>query len=89
MGCHDFQGYVAAVAQLVLVLPHSHAQERVFSMVRRNKTALGPNVKLDGTLQNILTVKLANPETCHQYEPKYVLDAAKKLCSFYNRAQTK
>ena len=47
------------VAKLVLVLPHSNAKEqRLFSMV---KTAFRPNLKLDGTLSSILTVKLANP----------------------------
>ena len=52
------------VAQLVLVLPHSNAQEeRVFSLVTKNKTMFRPNLKLDGTLSSILTVKLANPET--------------------------
>ncbi len=82
---------LGAVAEIVLVLPHSNAQEeRVFSMMRKNKTAFRPNLKLDGTLQNIITVKLANPEPCHEYEPeKSVLDAAKKSCSLYNRAHTK
>ena len=35
------------VAKLVLVLPHSNAEEeRLFSMVRKNKTAFRPNLKL-------------------------------------------
>ena len=38
------------VAKLVLVLPPSNAEERLFIMVRKNKTAFRPNLKLDGTL---------------------------------------
>ena len=39
------------VAKLVLVLPHSNVEEgRLFSMVRKNKAAFRPNLKLDGTL---------------------------------------
>lgn len=69
------------VAKLVLVLPHSNAEEeRLFSLVRKNKTAFRPNLKLDGTLSSILTVKLGNPTLCHKYEPtKSVLDIAKSL----------
>ena len=56
---------LSSVARIVLILPHSNAEEeRVFSMVTKNKTAFRPNLKLDGTLQSILAVKLANPEPC-------------------------
>ena len=48
-------------------------------MVTKNKTAFRPNLKLDGTLASILTVKLANPEPCFEYEPPVsVLETAKK-----------
>ena len=51
------------MAELVLVLPHSHAgEERVFSMVQKNKTegheSLGFN-----TLGSILIVKMSNSTT--------------------------
>ena len=76
------------VAKLVLILPHSNAsEERIFSMVTKNKTTFRPNLKLDGTLASILTVKLANPEPCHTYEPeKLVLETAKKATMMYNRS---
>ena len=76
------------VAKLVLVLPHSNAEEeRLFSMVRKNKTAFRPNLKLDGTLSSVLAIKLANPTPCHTYEPtKSVLDTAKRATMEYNRA---
>ena len=46
------------MAVSVLVVPHSNAsEERVFSMVRNNKTPFRPSLGLDGTLQSILQVK--------------------------------
>ena len=45
------------------------AEERVFSMVRKNKTFFRPNLGLDKTLPSLLTVKLATDEPCHKYEP--------------------
>ena len=78
---------LAKVALLVLIIPHSNAQEeRVFSMVTKNKTAFRPNLRLGGTLSSILTVKQANPEPCHKYEPpKEVIETAKKATMDYNR----
>ena len=59
-------------------------------MVTKNKTAFRPNLKLDGTLQSILAIKLANPEPCNNYEPpKDVLETAKKATMQYNRAHNK
>ena len=63
-------GKLGIIALLVLTLPHSNAEEeRVFSMINKNKTKLRPSLKLDGTLSSILTTKLANWEPCHKYEP--------------------
>ena len=54
-------------AKLVLVPPHSNAgEERVFSIIRKNKTPFRPNLGIDKTL---LTIKLATQEPCHKYEP--------------------
>ena len=61
---------LAKVACLVVIIPLSNAQEeRVFNMVTTNKTAFGPNLKVDGTLSSILSVKLAKLEPCHYFEP--------------------
>lgn len=81
---------LSKVSQVVLVIPHSNAQEeRVFSMITKNKTAFRPNLKLDGTLSSIISVKLASPEPCHQYEPPAsVIDTAKKSTMVYNRAHS-
>eukprot|EP00731_Ephydatia_muelleri_P025315 Em0017g398a len=61
---------LSKIAKVVLVIPHSNAQEeRIFSMVRKNKTCFRPNLDPKGTLSSILTVKLATKQECHQYEP--------------------
>ena len=69
------------IANLVIILPHSNAEEkRVISMIRKNKTAFRPRLNLDGTLHNMIIIKLANPEPCSKYEPgKCVLNSAKKI----------
>ena len=75
---------LSEVALLVLTLSHSNAEEeRIFSMVTKNKTKFRPNLKVDGTL---LTIKLANPGVC-AYEPtKDVLHSAKQATMTYNQA---
>ena len=58
------------IAKLILVIPHSNAEEeRVFLMVRKNKTPFCPSLSVDKTLPSILTVKLATEEPCHKFEP--------------------
>lgn len=77
------------LANVACLVPHSNAQEeRVFSMVRKNKTAFRPNLHLDATLSSILSVKLANPvPPCHEYEPPVaVIESANKATMEYNRA---
>ena len=85
--------HLSKVAKLVLVIPNSNAEEeRVFSMVTKNKTAFRPNLKLDGTLCSILQIKLGNsdgPEPCYKYEPlKAILKTAKTATMAYNRAHS-
>ena len=76
------------VAKVVLVIPHSNAsEERVFSMVRKNKTLFHPSLALDGTLSSIITIKLGVEEPCEKFEPdKELLDKAKKSTWEYNKA---
>lgn len=56
------------VAMLVLVIPHAE-EERVFSMVRKNKTAFRPSLEPKGTLSSILSIKLGHNKPAHQFEP--------------------
>ena len=81
---------LAKVAVSVLVVPHSNAsEERVFSMVRNNKTPFRPSLGLDGTLQSILQVKLGVEEPCEKFDPtKDLLVKAKKATWEYNKAHS-
>ena len=52
-------------AMLVLTIPHSNTdEERVFSMVMKNKTPFCQSLALDTTLPSLLTVKLATKKPC-------------------------
>jgi len=83
-------GQLAKVAKLVLVIPHSNAEERVFSMVRKNKTAFHPSLDPRGTLSSLLTIKLATAGPAHKFEPtKKALKAAKSATTSYNKTHVK
>jgi hypothetical protein len=75
------------IAKTVLVIPHSNAgEERVFSMIRKNKTAFRPSLQVDGTLSSLINIKLANQEPCFQFEPsKDLLKTAKSATWNYNK----
>ena len=48
------------VVRLILTIPHSNAEEeRVFSIVRKNKTCFRPRLDPEETLASIVTVKHA------------------------------
>lgn len=78
------------IAKLVLVIPHSNAEEeRLLSLVRKNKTAFRLTLDPKGTLSSILTIKLANNEPAHKFEPtKELLKEAKSATSKYNKAHS-
>ena len=65
--------HLLKVAELVLILPHSNAgEDRLFSMVCKNKTESRSRLKLDGTLSNLLAMKLQYPESippCYKFNP--------------------
>lgn len=81
---------LSKVAKLVLVLPHSNAsEERVFSLVRLNKTSYRSCLALEGTLSSILTIKMHSPEPCFNFNPSNgMLTKAKKATLEYNRAHS-
>ena len=82
---------ISKIAKLVLCIAHSNAgEERVFSMVRKNKTPFRPNFALDKTLPSLLTVKLATEEPCHKYNPPTsVVQRAGKVTWEYNKQHSK
>ena len=61
------------IALTVLTVPHSNAgDERVFSMVKKNKTEFRSRLQLGGSLNAIMRIKMAFPESlcpCHQWKP--------------------
>lgn len=89
-GCDRFNR-LSKVAKLVLVIPHSNAgEERVFTMVKKNKTPFRPSLSLDKTLSGLLTVKLAINELCHKFEPDAsVISRAGKVTWEYNKEHRK
>ena len=82
---------IANVAILVLTIPHSNAdEERVFSLVRQNKTDFRRSLSLDETLSSILTVKMASEEPCYKFEPpSAVVQQSKKVTRQYNQKHNK
>jgi hypothetical protein len=82
---------LSAIARLVLTLPHSNAgEERVFSLVRLNKTPYRSCLGIDGTLSSILTVKMNDIEPCYNYEPtQEMLEKSKKATWEYNKQHQK
>ena len=60
--------------------------------MRKNTTDIRSLLKLDGTLNSILTTKTYNPESlnlCYNWRPdKDLLDLSKKATIAYNNEQT-
>ena len=85
-------GLLAPIAKLVLTLPHSNAdEERVFSLVRKNKTVFRPNLSLDTTLPSILQCKVNgfSHMNCFNFEPSCdLLQQAKQATWQYNKEHT-
>ena len=82
---------LSTVARLVLVIPHSNAgEERVFSLIKQNKTPGRSSLEANGTLSSIIQVKLANTDSCVLWEPpKDLLKAAKTATVQYNKMHKK
>ena len=78
--------YLSKVVESVLVLPHSNAtSERVFSMVRKNKTDTRGNLSIDNTLSSIITVKMSSENSSELEPSKELLKAAKQATIIYNK----
>ena len=82
-------GLLASVAKLVSIFPHSNAdEERVFSLVRKNKTAFRANMSLETTLPSILHCKVnffAHTK-CFDFRPSaHLLQNANRAMWQYNK----
>ena len=77
------------LAEAVLVISHSNAgEERLFSMVRKNKTDSRSALGLKGTLSSLLSMKLHYSECstpCYTWKPdEALLKKAKGAAREYN-----
>lgn len=90
-GCHLQFSNLSRIALLVLAIPHSNAQEeRVFSLIKLNKTPQRSNLDLEQTLSSIITIKMQEVEPCYNFEPTSdMLKQAKKATWEYNKEHTK
>ena len=85
-GSLKFQS-LSKVAKMVLIIPHSNAgEERVFNLIKQNKTPARSCLDVNGTLSSIIQVKLANRDTCIAWEPpSELLKSAKHATKQYNQ----
>ena len=81
---------LSEIALAILVVPHSNtADERVFSMTRKNKTEFRSRLDLSKSLNSVMRVKITLPEqvqSCYRWKPdKELLKKCKSKCKEYNR----
>ncbi len=71
---------------MVLIIPHSNAgEERVFNLIKQNRTPTRSSLDVNGTLSSIIQVKLANQDSCIAWDPpKELLKSAKGATKQYN-----
>ena len=79
------------IALAILVVPHSNAaDERVLSVIRKNKTEFRSRLDLSKLLNSVMRVKMSLPEQiqpCYRWKPdKELLKKYKSACKEYNRA---
>ena len=82
---------LSSVARLVLVIPHSNAgKEGVLSLIKQNRTSIRSSLNANGTLSSMIQIKLANTDSCIEWEPsKDLLKAAKTATKQYNTMHKK
>ena len=80
------------VAKLILVIPHSNAEEEsVFLLVRKNKTCFRPNLDLDESFASVITCKLAmKGKSVTKFSiPDDIISTAKQATTKYNKEHSK
>ena len=73
------------VAEVVMTIPHLNAgEERIFSLISKNKTPSRSSMKLDGTLSSLIVMK-THIENAVQWKPlETLVQLAKKATKTYN-----
>ena len=73
------------VAEVIMTIPHSNAgEERIFSLINKNKTPSRSSLGLDGTLSSLITVKTYIVKPLEWKPSTSVLENAKKATRTYN-----
>ena len=74
------------VAEVVMSIPHSNAgEERIFSLVSKNKTPSRSSLKSDGTLSSLITIKTHIKDPKNWQPSKCFIEKAKKVTKIYDR----
>ena len=78
------------VAEAVMTIPHSNAgEERIFSLINKNKTPSRSSLNLDGTLSSLITVKTHIEKPLEWKPSASILESAKKATKRYNEQHKK
>ena len=79
-------GILSKVANAVLTIPHSNAgEERIFSLINKNKTPSRASLDITGTLSSIITVKTHIDDPLQWQPSQKILEKAKKATYEYNK----
>ena len=78
-------GSLFKVAEVVMTIPHSNAgEERIFSLINKNKTPSRSSLQLRGTLSSLMVVKTHISKPLEWKPPEEMLEKAKCATRAYN-----
>ena len=78
-------GLLFKVAEVVMTIPHSNAgEERIFSLINKNKTPSRSSLKLNGTLSSLIVVKTHIDDPVQWTPSEAMLQRAKGATRAYN-----
>ncbi|CAB4032496.1 PREDICTED: uncharacterized protein LOC106702191 [Paramuricea clavata] len=73
------------VAEVVMTIPHSNAgEERIFSLINKNKTPSRSSLELNGTLFSLIVVKTHIQDPLNWQPSRCLIEKAKKSTKLYN-----
>ena len=78
-------GSLFKVAEVVMTIPHSNAgEERIFSLINKNKTPSRSSLQLRATLSSLMVVKTHSSKPLEWRPPEEILEKAKCAARAYN-----
>ena len=73
------------VAEVIMTIPHSNAgEERIFSLINKNKTPSRSSLGLDGTLSSLTVAKTHVQDPLYWQPSMPIVQKAKKATKLYN-----